>query len=162
MSRASNIWAIELGIPVWSLGWSCGSLWILWIPARYLVNALVDVLNSGHTRSVKPIKFHPRALEFIRGQSAAIKREIGEALRDVQKGLNLGMPLSRPMPDVASGGAHELRVKGETTAVRVFYFVKLAAAIVVFHGFQKQTRKTPQHEIEVGQKRLREVLNGKV
>ena len=110
---------------------------------------------------MKPIKFHPRALEFIRSQSAAIKREIGEALRDVQKGLNLRMPLSKPMPDVASG-AHELRVKGETTAVRVFYFVQLADAIIVFHGFQKQTRKTPKHEIEVGQKRLREVLNGKV
>ena len=52
---------------------------------------------------MKPIKFHPKALEFIRAQSVAIKQEIGEALRDVQKGLNLGMPLSRPMPGVAAG-----------------------------------------------------------
>ena len=47
------------------------------------------------------------------------------------------------MPDVASG-AHELRVTGTTTAVRVFYFVKLADAILVFHAFQKKTHKTPQ------------------
>lgn len=124
-------------------------------------SALANVLNLGHTDLVKSIKFHPRALEFIRGQEAKIKQEIGEALRDVQKGISLGMPLSRPMPDVASG-AHELRIKGETIAVRVFYFVKLADAIVVFHGFQKQTQKTPKHEIEVGQKRLREVLSGKI
>ena len=110
---------------------------------------------------MKSIKFHPRALEFIRGQSAEIKREIGEALRDIQKGISLGMPLSRPMPDISSG-AHELRIKGNAIAVRVFYFVKLADAIIVFHGFQKQTQKTPKHEIEVGQKRLREILNGKV
>jgi len=110
---------------------------------------------------VKPIKFHPKALEFIREQSSSIKQEVGEALRDLQKGVNLGMPLSRPMPDVAPG-VHELRVKDETTAVRVFYFVKMADAIVVFHGFQKKVQKTPRHEIEVGSKRLREVLNGKI
>jgi len=110
---------------------------------------------------VKSIKFHPKALEFIREQSTAIKQEIGEALRDVQKGISPGMPLSRPMPDVGSG-VHELRVKDERTAVRIFYFVKMADAIVVFHGFQKQTQKTPKHEMEVGSKRLQEVLDGKV
>ena len=110
---------------------------------------------------VKSITFHPKALAFIRAQSPAIKREIGEALRDVQKGIYLGLPLSRPMPTVASG-AHELRVKGPTTAVRVFYFVKLADTIVVFHGFQKKTQKTSTHEIAVGQQRLQEVLHGNV
>jgi phage-related protein len=124
-------------------------------------NALANVLNLGHTQRVKAIKFHPKALGFIRDQSTTIKQEVGEALRDVQKGISLGMPLSRSMPDVASG-VHELRVKDETTAVRVFYFVKMADAIVVFHGFQKKTQKTPKHEMEVGSKRLREVLDGKV
>ena len=110
---------------------------------------------------MKSITFHPKALVFIRAQSPAIKREIGEALRDVQKGVSLGLPLSRPMPTVASG-AHELRVRSPTTAVRVFYFVKLANTIVVFHGFQKKTQKTPTHEIAVGQQRLQEVLHGYV
>ena len=123
--------------------------------------ALDNVLNLGHCQTVKSIKFHPKALAFIREQSVDIKREIGEALRDVQKGVSLGMPLSKPMPDVASG-AHELRVKGETATVRVFYFVKMVDAIVVFHGFQKKTQKTPKHEIKVGGKRLREVLDGKI
>lgn len=110
---------------------------------------------------MKPIKFHPKTLAFIRDQSVAIKQAIGEALRDVQKGISLGLPLSRPMPGVAPG-AHELRVKDETAAVRVFYFVKLAEAIVVFYGFQKKTQRTPRHEIQVGSKRLREVLDGKI
>ena len=109
--------------------------------------------------SVKSITFHPKALVFIRGRSPAIKREIGEALRDVQKGFRLGLPLSRPMPKVVSG-AHELRVRDSTTTVRVFYFVTLADAIVVFHGFQKQTQKTPKHEIAIARQRLREVLHG--
>lgn len=90
-----------------------------------------------------------------------IKREVGEALRDVQKGISIGLPLSRPMPAVASG-AHELRIKSATTAVRVFYFVKVADTIMVFHGFQKKTQKTPAHEIAVGQQRLKEILDGYV
>ena len=108
---------------------------------------------------MKLITFHPKALAFIREQSSPVKREIGEALRDIQKGVSLGLPLSRPMPVVASG-VHELRVKSAGTAVRVFYFVKLADAIVVFHGFYKKTQKTPVHEITIGQHRLREVLQG--
>jgi phage-related protein len=88
-----------------------------------------------------------------------VKREIGEALRDIQKGVHLGLPLSRPMPVVASG-VYELRVKSAATAVRVFYFVKLADTIIVFHGFYKKTQKTPEHEIMVGQQRLGEVLHG--
>jgi phage-related protein len=108
---------------------------------------------------VKSITFHPKALAFIREQSPSVKREIGEALRDIQKGVHLGLPLSRPMPVVASG-VHELRVASEGAAVRVFYFVKLTDTIIVFHGFYKKTQKTPVHEIAVGQQRLEEVLHG--
>lgn len=63
------------------------------------------------------------------------------------------------MPVVASG-VHELRVKSAATAVRVFYLVKLADTIIVFHGFYKKTQKTPVHEITVGRHRLKEVLHG--
>ena len=95
---------------------------------------VANVLNLGHTEAVKPIQFHPKALEFIRSQSTEIKRKIGEALRDVQKGISIGLPLSRPMSGVASG-VRELRVKDEGSAVRIFYLVKMADAIFVFLGF---------------------------
>ena len=108
---------------------------------------------------MKSITFHPKALAFIRDQSPALKREIGEALRDLQKGISIGLPLSRPMPSVATG-AYELRVRSATTTVRVFYFVKLADTILVFHGFQKKTQKTPSHELALGQRRLQEMIDG--
>ena len=110
---------------------------------------------------MKSITFHSKALTFIREQSPAVKREIGEALRAIQKGISIGLPLSRPMPTVASG-VHELRVRSATTAVRVFYLLKLTDTIVVFHGFQKNTQKTPTHEIAIGQQRLQEVLDGQI
>ena len=108
---------------------------------------------------MKSIIFHPKALEYLRDEDPVIRREIGEALRDLQKGLRLGMPLSRPMQVVAPG-VHELRVRGPSTTVRVFYYVKLADAILVFHAFQKKTQKTPKHELITGQQRLKEVVHG--
>jgi phage-related protein len=44
----------------------------------------------------------------------------------------------------------------------VFYFVKLADAILVFHAFQKKTQKTPKREMALGQQRLKEVLHGNI
>lgn len=110
---------------------------------------------------MKSVTFHPKALEFIRDQSGPMRGEIGEALRDIQKGIKLGLPLSRPMPTVASG-VHELRLKDSTTALRIFYFVNLPDTIVVVHGFQKKSQKTSHREIEIGRQRLEEVLHGRV
>ncbi len=110
---------------------------------------------------MKPLRFHPKALSFLQEQSTAIRKELGEALRDIQRGISIGMPVSRPMPSVAAG-VHELRVKDEKATVRVFYFTKLASAILVIHGFVKKTQKTPQHELELGKKRLKEAIEGKL
>ena len=122
---------------------------------------LANVPISGHREDVKGIKFHPQALEFIREQTSDIRRKIGEGLREIQKGMVLGMPKSRPMPDVAPGVA-ELRVKDANITARVFYITKVAELIIVFHGFEKDTSKTPRREIELGRKRLKEILDDKV
>lgn len=117
-----------------------------------------NVPNLVHCDQVKPLKFHPRVQEFIRGLSVELRKQIGEALRDVQKGLLLGMPLSRPMPSVAPG-AYELRASDKTKRVRVFYLVKIEDLILVFHAFEKKSRKTPRHEIELAKQRLKDLLN---
>ena len=75
-----------------------------------------------------------------------IRRQVGEALRDLQKGVNLGMPLSRPMNSVAPG-VYEIRVSDDGSTVRVFYYVRRSDAIIVFHAFQKKSQKTPLREI---------------
>ena len=67
------------------------------------------------------------------------------------------MPLSRPMPSVAPG-VEELRIKDRSGAYRVFYFIKLETAVLIFHAFQKKTAKTPPHEIELARKRIKEML----
>jgi phage-related protein len=81
----------------------------------------------------------------------------GKAIYDLQLGHLLSMPLSRAMPAVGSGAA-EIRIQDATGAYRAFYVTRVADAIVVFHAFVKKTRKTPEREIQLGKKRLKEML----
>ena len=73
------------------------------------------------------------------------------------EGESLGMPISRPMPSVFHG-AHELRIKDSSGQYRVFYFTKHKESVLVFHMFKKKTEATPDHEISLGQKRLKEMI----
>jgi phage-related protein len=66
-----------------------------------------------------------------------VRREFGKVIFDLQKGENLSMPLSRPMPSVAPG-AEELRVKARSGAYRVFYYTRLADSVLIFHAFVKE------------------------
>lgn len=90
-------------------------------------------------------------------QPAMVRRQIGEALRDLQRGLIIGMPLSRQMSSIASG-VHELRVNGENASVRVFYYLHGADAVLVSHAIPKQSRRTPGREIDLARRRLKEML----
>ena len=106
---------------------------------------------------MKPALFHPKARAVLRSFPEDVRREFGEAIFDLQKGVTLSMPLSRPMPSVAPG-VEELRVKDRSGAYRVFYFTRLETAVLIFHAFKKRTAKTPTQEITLARKRLKEML----
>lgn len=61
------------------------------------------------------------------------------------------------MPSVESG-VYELRVRDGSGIYRVFYLLKCEAGILVFHAFTKKTQTTPREEIELGKRRLLEML----
>ncbi len=62
------------------------------------------------------------------------------------------------MPEVAMG-VSELRVRGQDGVFRVFYLLRAMPWILVFHAFAKKTRRTPDFEIKLAQKHLKESLN---
>jgi phage-related protein len=109
------------------------------------------------TLPMKAARFHPAALQALRGFPLGIRRAFGKAIFDLQQGHAPSGPLSRPMPTV-SGGAAELRVRDSDGIYRAFYFVKQADVVLVFHAFVKKAQKTPAREIELGRKRLSEML----
>jgi phage-related protein len=106
---------------------------------------------------VKSAVFHPKARDVIREFPEEVRRGLGKAIFDLQKGEQLSMPLSRTMASVAAG-VEELRVKDRSGIYRVFYYTRLLDSILIFHAFTKKTQKTPRHEIDLAQQRLKEMI----
>ena len=62
--------------------------------------------------------------------------------------------------DTVGSGVYELRVRSRAPAAenRVLYVAKFDEAVYVLHAFQKTTRKTSQHNIDVGRARYAELM----
>lgn len=74
-----------------------------------------------------------------------------------EHGADLRMPHSKAM----GSGLFELRPKGPEGIGRVFYCTQVGQVIVVLHSFIKKTQKTPNNELEIAVRRLKEVKNAK-
>lgn len=88
---------------------------------------------------------------------ASVKKDLGSILTKLQKGAAVGRPDVDQMKSVAPGCA-EVRLKDAEGIFRAFYVIETKYGVLVFHGFKKKSRKTPQREIETGRKRLRAFL----
>ncbi len=87
----------------------------------------------------------------------AVKEDLADALALLDEGVNLSMPLSRPMPSIGSG-VHELRFKDRSGIYRVVYFIRKQSDIFLIHAFQKKSLQTPKENIELAKQRLKGVL----
>jgi len=74
------------------------------------------------------------------------RQKVGFHLREVQQGVTLTMPLSRPLPQIQNG-CHELRIRDSERRVdwRVIYYID-EVAILVLGVFEKKTNQTPENE----------------
>ena len=83
------------------------------------------------------------------------RREAGYQLHKAQVGLE---PADfKPMTTVGLG-VEEIRIREESGAFRVFYIARLDEVVYVLHAFQKKSQQTPQKDIELGQKRYRDLM----
>lgn len=78
--------------------------------------------------------------------------EAGVLLRRLQRGENIALPHSRPMPGMGKA-CHELRIQDETKTWRIVYHIE-TDAIVILDVFSKQTRQTPKQVIDRCTRRL--------
>ena len=99
----------------------------------------------------QPTSGNEPAREWLLRLDKEDRGKMGLALRTVQVGWPLGMPLCRPMGD----GLHELRVslKGKQEA-RLLFCVH-DETIVGLHAFFKTTPATPKGELELAKRRMR-------
>ena len=102
----------------------------------------------------KPLVWLGSARRDIRAFPADARRRSGFQLRKVQQALD---PDDwKPMTSVGPG-VREIRIQTES-AQRVFYLATFEEAVYVLHAFEKRTRKTPPHEIELARDRYRALL----
>mgnify|MGYP001819463319 FL=1 len=89
--------------------------------------------------------------------SSAARMEAGFLLRQLQRGVRLGMPQSRPMQTIDKR-CHELRIIDQNVSWRIMYAIE-PDAIIILEVFVKKTGRTPRRIIELCKKRLRDYDN---
>lgn len=100
-----------------------------------------------------------KPLVWLRGEvktppfSPEARIEAGMLLRRLQRGENLSLPHSRPMPAIGKR-CHELRINDQDKTWRIIYRVD-SDAIVILDVFSKTTQQTPRRVIAECQRRLR-------
>ena len=71
-------------------------------------------------------------------------------------GPSLRLPHSRALGD----GLFELRPRGRSGIGRAFYCFMVGRRVVVLHAFIKKTQQTPDRELKLARKRLKELQDG--
>ncbi len=71
-------------------------------------------------------------------------------------GPSLRLPHSRAFGD----GLFELRPRGRVGIGRAFYCFMMGKRVVVLHAFIKKTQQTPDRELKLARKRLKELQDG--
>jgi phage-related protein len=86
--------------------------------------------------------------------SAEARLEAGYLLRQLQTGLKVGLPHSRPMPSICPR-CHELRIQDQDQTWRLVYRLD-KDAVVMLDVFSKKTSKTPKVTIDACKKRAKQ------
>jgi phage-related protein len=93
--------------------------------------------------------------EWLKSLKKAERRIIGEDVKMVQEGWPLGMPLVGNL----GKGLWEVRSTLTNTIARVL-FIMYQGQMILLHGFIKKTQKTASQDLELAQKRAKEVRRG--
>lgn len=104
---------------------------------------------------LKPIGFRGSARVDLQNFPTLARREAGHQLDQVQHGQE---PDDwKPMPTIGQG-VREIRIKDVDGIFRVVYVAKFSEAVYVLHCFQKKTQKTSKMDLDLAERRYRELL----
>ena len=115
-------------------------------------------MTANHLREIQAVFYRTTGgtepvLDWLRRLPPEDRRTIGTDLATVQFGWPIGMPLCRPL----GGGLWEVRSTLPSRRIaRVLFFVD-GGRIGVVHGFIKKTQKTPEADLDIARKRMKEM-----
>src|ERR1700720_228176 len=91
--------------------------------------------------------------EWLRELSDEDRKIIGEDIKDVEFSWPIGMPLCRSL----GKGVWEIRSSLTQSRIARTLFCEQAGKMVLLHAFIKKTKKTPKAELDLAQKRKKEI-----
>ena len=101
--------------------------------------------------------FHQRVLTEIESWPVDVLADYSRLIELLtQHGPSLRLPHSKAFGD----GLFELRPRGRSSIGRAFYCFLLGKRVVVVHAFIKKTQGTPDKELKLARKRVKELQHG--
>jgi phage-related protein len=101
--------------------------------------------------------FHTRVLTEIESWPVDVVADYARLVELlIEHGPSLRLPHSRAFGD----GLFELRPKGRSGIGRAFYCYMVGKQVIVLHAFIKKSQQTPDNELKLARKRLKEVQHG--
>ena len=91
--------------------------------------------------------------DFLLGLPQEDRRVIGSDIATVEFGWPVGKPVCAPL----GSGLWEVRSTLTTNRIARVIFMVHDGQMVLLHGFIKKTQKTPQSELDLARKRMKEV-----
>lgn len=100
--------------------------------------------------------FHER----VRGEIEAWPVDVvADYARIVELLIEHGPSLRLPHSRAFGGGLFELRPRGKSGIGRAFYCFLVGRRVVILHAFIKKSQQTPDQEIKLARKRMKEIQN---
>jgi phage-related protein len=101
--------------------------------------------------------FHPRVLAEIESWPVDVVADYARLVELLaEHGPSLRLPHSRALGE----RLFELRPRGRSGIGRAFYCFLLGRRVVVVHAFVKKTQETPDKELKLARKRVKELQHG--
>jgi phage-related protein len=121
---------------------------------------LIDISKYANISSVphwQIVYFNDRVQKDVLSMPSGI---LADYLRLTEAMALYGADLRMPHSRALGAGLFELRPKGPEGIGRVFYCTQVGRVIVILHSFIKKTQETPDADMRMARKRLKEVKNG--
>ena len=91
--------------------------------------------------------------EWLKDLPLDDRREVGQDIATVEYGWPIGMPVCRPM----GHGLFEVRSELPSKRIARVMFCVAKGHMVLLHGFAKKTRETPDQDLDLARRRMREI-----
>jgi phage-related protein len=96
--------------------------------------------------------------DFLTELEKIDKKIVGRFIWSLDQLKERNVKAREPLVRQIEGKIWELREESNTNIFRIMYFFYTGKKIILLHGFQKKSQKTPKKEIEVARKRMEQYI----